>query len=225
MIHKRRLKKRVMLPLFTLLAGGTALFSASSSMVEVAQGRMYSDVTQVPGRYTGIVLGAYAPDGVPSQILEDRLKTALALYRAGKVQRLLLSGDHGREGYDEPNAMRAWLQAAGVAAADLFLDHAGFRTLDTMARAREVFEVKDAVVITQEFHLPRALFLADAFGIDAVGMIADHHEYDDAAYNAARERVARFVAWLDVAVRGRKAKFLGSKVPITGDAKLSWDKP
>lgn len=206
------------------LAAGTTFFSASNSMVDVAQGKIFREVTAVPPRYTGIVLGAYAPNGVPSEILLDRLKTALALYKAGKVQRLLLSGAQGGED-DEPNAMRRWLQDAGVPGADLFLDHAGFRTLDTMARAKQVFAVKDAVVITQAFHLPRALYLAEAYGIDAVGVTADLQPYDDALYNAARENVARFVAWLDVSVWHRGPKFLGPELPITGDAKLTWDLP
>ncbi len=215
-------KKRVLWPLFSVLAAGTALFSVSSSMQEIADGKTFKEVSAVPPRYTAIVLGAAAPGGVPSTILEDRLQTALALYKGGKVRRFLLSGDHGQESYDETNVMKAWLQARGVADADLFLDHAGFRTLDTMARAKAVFRVEDAVIVTQAFHLARALYLADAFGIDAVGMVADLHDYGDARYNDTRERVARFVAWVDVAVLGRKPRFLGPELPITGDAKRSW---
>ncbi len=218
-------KKRVLFPMFTVLAAGTALFSVSSSMQEIAEGKTYREVASVPPRYTAIVLGAAAPEGVPSSILEDRLRTALALYQAGKVQRFLLSGDHGKESYDETNVMKAWLQAQGVPDADLFLDHAGFRTLDTMGRAKAVFRVEDAVIVTQAFHLPRALFLADAFGIDAVGMAADLHTYSDARYNDTRERIARFVAWVDVAIIGRKPRLLGPELPITGDAKLTWDAP
>lgn len=218
-------KKRFLFPAFAALAAVTAAFGVSDAMLEVADGKIYREVTAVPPRYTGIVLGAAAPSGIPSMILEDRLRTALALYQAGKVQRLLLSGDHGAESYDETNTMKEWLKTHGVAEADLFLDHAGFRTLDTMARAQAVFQVKDAIVVTQAFHLPRALYLADAFGLDAVGMSADLHDYDDAPYNAARERVARCVAWLDVHVFKRTPRYLGPPLPITGEARLSWDEP
>ena len=112
-------------------------------------------------------------DGTPSHALADRLHAALELYRAGRVQKILVSGDHGSGIYDEVNAMHAWLLDRGVSPEAIYLDHAGFRTLDTMFRASEVFKVRRAVICTQRFHLPRSVFLARAAGIDAVGLEAD----------------------------------------------------
>ena len=114
------------------------------------------------------------------------------------------------------------LGAQGVPSEAIFMDHAGFRTLDTMQRAAAVFGVKDAIVVTQDFHLARSLYLAAAAGIDAVGLVADKRKYVYADHYARREFLARVNAFLDVTL-GRKAKILGDRIPITGDARLTHD--
>src|SRR3989338_7718288 len=125
-----------------------------------------------------IVLGAKVKtDGQPSDILRDRLLTAIDLYRAGSVEKILVSGDDGQVEYDEVNAMRLYLLSADVDPDDIFLDHAGFDTYDSMIRAQKVFGVTKAIIVTQAYHLPRALYLADAFGIDAQGVAADRQTY------------------------------------------------
>jgi SanA protein len=165
----------------------------------------------VPVRDVAIVPGAKVWKQIPSHVLEDRLLCAEALYRAGKVRRILVTGDHGTKGYDETTTMERFLLARGIPAEDVVKDHAGFRTLDSMHRARQVFGIDDAIVCTQAFHLPRALFLARSFGIDAVGVEADRRTYRGAAWNAARETVARTVAVLERGVLRRGARVLGPK--------------
>lgn len=186
---------------------------------------VYRSAEAVPERPTVIVLGARVhANGSLSDMLGDRMKTALDLYRAGKASRFLLSGDHGRQEYDEVNAMRDFLLGEGVDKSVIFLDHAGFDTYDTMYRARDVFQVDSAVVVTQEFHLPRAVFIARSLGLDAVGVVADRQPYAGMDRNRRREFLARVKGCLNVWLRS-KPKFLGEAIPITGDSQKSWDRP
>lgn len=147
-----------------------------------------------------IVLGAgIAPDGV-SQVLGDRLETALALYRDGRAKKILLTGDHASPHYDEVAAMRKYLEARGVPSDALLLDGAGVDTFSSIARARMVYGIKSAIVVTQAFHLPRALWLARALGMEADGSEADRRAYRGAAWFQVRELISRTKAWIDVGV-------------------------
>lgn len=177
-----------------------------------------------PHRSVAIVLGCRVNGEEVSGCLEERLATALELHRTGVVQRLLLSGDHGRVGYDEVNVMKEWLAARGVPLGHLFLDHAGFDTYDSMVRARQVFQVADAVVVSQDFHLPRAVYLARKVGIDAVGVAADPAGGSVCKGSGYREPLACVKAWWNV-VMGSDPKFLGSPIPITGEPTPSFDRP
>lgn len=152
----------------------------------------------------------------PSQMLKDRLDVALQVYRAGKTDRILVSGDHGQKDYDEVNVMRQYLIDQGVAAEHVFMDHAGFDTYDTMYRARDVFLVRKAVVVTQKFHLLRALYIGEQLGMDVQGVTSDVWEYPRAAYYRFREYLARFKAFLDCQVLKSKPTFLGPVIPISG---------
>jgi SanA protein len=131
-----------------------------------------------PARRVAIVFGAEVKkDGTPSVVLRDRVETAVALYQSGKVEKLLMSGDNRFVDYNEPEAMRQYALTLGVPDSDIVLDYAGRRTYDTCYRAREIFGVNSAILVTQGFHMPRALFLCKAFGIDAVGVEASNYYY------------------------------------------------
>lgn len=172
---------------------------------------------------TVMILGARVfGDDVLSHVYEDRTLTALEIYRSGKAQKILISGDHGRKEYDEVNAAKDYLLERGVNGDDIFLDHAGFDTYDSMYRAREIFKVKSLIVVTQGFHLPRAVFIARELGLEAYGVSADKRVYAGALRNDVRESLARVKAALDILFHS-KPKFLGEAVPITGDSRLSWD--
>jgi SanA protein len=171
-----------------------------------------------------IVLGALVhPDGTPSAMVEDRVQTAARLYRDGRVEKVLVSGDHGRRDYDEVGVMRKRLLALGVAPEDVFTDHAGFDTWDSAVRARKVFHVDDAIVVTQRFHLARAVWLARRAGIDAGGVAADR----DGGYGrngtiaGVREWLARVKA-VPSGVLHTAPRFLGPVIPISGDGRRSW---
>ena len=206
-----------------LVASGTPLL-ANAVIDRYCSRRLHTDLDDVPSRQVAIVLGARVyPDGLPSAVLADRLAAALDLYRAGRVEKILVSGDHQAPEYDETTAMGRWLAERGVPAEDLFLDQAGLRTLDTMERASRVFLVTNAVVCTQAFHLRRSVFLARRAGIDAVGFVSDRRRYAHARANQSREALAKVVAVLDSFVWRRGPKHLGDPIPITGDGQATRD--
>ena len=171
-----------------------------------------------------LVLGAFVfQDGAPCAILEDRLSVAFDLYKRGLAPKLLLSGDHGRKDYDEVNAMRAFLEEKGVPPQDIFLDHAGFDTYNSMYRARDVFKAHRLLVVTQRFHLIRALYLAQGLGLEAEGVASDLREYQGMGRLQIREMGARLKAFYEVN-RGTAPVFLGDAIPLEGDARATHDR-
>ena len=175
-----------------------------------------------PQAKVAIVLGARVmADGSPSAMLADRLATGVALYKLGKVRKLLLSGDHGQTTYDEVNAMRKYCLAQGVPDQDIFMDHAGFDTYETMYRARDVFKVTDCLVVTQGFHVPRAVYIARTLGLDATGVVADLRPYPNEWRFSLREWPARVKAYFQLHVTHPKPRFLGPVIPIDGDGRAT----
>ncbi len=171
-----------------------------------------------------IVPGAFVfPDGRLSDILADRLIVAIDLYKAKKARKLLLSGDHGQASYDEVNAMRKFAQSRGVPREDIFMDHAGFSTYESLYRARDVFGVKEALIVTQEYHLMRALYTARKLGIEAYGVTSDRHRYFKMDYYEMREIAARFKAFIEVDIFRPRPKYLGEAIPISGDGNITDD--
>jgi SanA protein len=171
-----------------------------------------------------IVFGALVfQDGQPSDILLDRLNVALEVYRSGKSPKILVSGDHGRVQYDEVNSMRAYLQKQGVPRHAIFMDHAGFDTYNTLYRARDVFGVKSAILVTQRFHLVRALYIARDLGLDSRGIASDTMRYPGMEYYQFRELGARMKALWQASIWGSKPEFLGDTIPIEGDGVLTDD--
>jgi SanA protein len=187
------------------------------------QGDVTAKPAEVPHAQAALVLGAQVkPDGKPSDMLFDRVRAAEDLYRAGRVDKLLLSGDHSRVNYDEVGTMRRMMLADGIPAADIFTDHAGFDTWDSAQRAKRVFDVRSAVVVTQGFHMARALYEARHAGLKATGFLADRRNYGRVMPRLkAREALARVKAFGDV-LTDAPPKFLGAQIPITGDGRKSW---
>ncbi len=210
-----------------LAIGGAGALGLSIALANAyvlsAGGGSTDSVAEVPHAQVAIVPGALVnPDGSMSTMLADRVRQASALWHAGKVDRLLVSGDHGTWAYDEPDTMRRALVRDGVPPRDVFEDHAGFDTWATMVRARSIFGVRDAVVVTQGFHMPRALFLAAEAGIDATGLTSDLHPYGiQGVKSDVREVLSRVKALADVTL-GTPA-MAGPKLPIeTTDGRESW---
>jgi SanA protein len=199
------------------------LVAAANVYVLVEGEDSTSSIADVPKTEVAIVPGALVqPNGKMSGMLGDRVEQALRLWRAGKVEKILVSGDHGSWKYDEPDTMRQALVNGGVPPRDVFEDHAGFDTWQTMERARSIFGVRQAVVITQGFHMPRALFLAEQAGIDATGLVSDLHRYGyQEKKSEVREVLSRLKALYDVTLD--TPAMPGPKIPIaTADGRESW---
>jgi SanA protein len=180
---------------------------------------IYSAPAHVPATQVALVLGASVRGSELSEILRARTDAAIALYKAGRVSKILVTGDNGALNHDEVTPVRKYLIDAGVAAGDIFLDHAGFDTYSSMYRARSVFEVKSMTVVTQDFHLPRAVFLARTLGIEAYGLVADENQ--GGLYNYLREIPASWKALYDL-VTVRVPEYLGAQIPIEGDGSTTW---
>ncbi len=182
--------------------------------VQWVYGRSIYTPSTVPANQVAIVFGAAIyENGRLSSVLRDRMETAVTLYQDGNVQKILVSGDNRFEEYDEPGAMMAYAIQHGVSPDDIQPDYGGRRTYDTCYRAREIFQLETAVLVTQQFHLPRALFTCQRLGIDAVGVAADLRPYRDARWYEIRETVATAAALWDT-IRHLPAPVLGDPIPI-----------
>lgn len=209
-----------------LLLAVTALITAWIVYVVLAQWWVfatsskwiYQRVGEVPAAPVGIVFGAKVYEsGALSPVLEARVRAAVDLYHAGKVRKLLMTGDNGRASYDEVTAMKRRAVALGVPAVDVVRDFAGFRTFDSCYRAREIFGVDRAVLVTQAFHLNRAVFLARRLGMDAIGFTAPPGMPDSMIRaSERRELLARAAAVSDTLLR-RRPKYLGRSEPLFAD--------
>lgn len=210
-----RLRWLALLPVAALLAVAACEWCVHAA----ARGRVYGDVSALPARRVGLVLGTgkRVGRGQPNPFYARRIEAAAELLRAGKIQYLLVSGDNSRRDYDEPSAMKRDLVAQGVGADRIYCDYAGFRTLDSMIRARRVFGLTDCTVISQRFHCERAVFLARSCDLDAIGFAAQDVVARDAIRTLLRERLARIAAVLDAWVWHRGPKFLGPPVVIGKD--------
>lgn len=171
-----------------------------------------------------IVLGAGVyNNAVPSLMLKERLETAEKLYKSGISDKIIVSGDHGTKEYDEVNVMKSYLEEKGVPSRDIFMDHAGFSTYDTMYRAKEVFCAKKCIVVTQKYHLTRALYIANKLGLDASGICCDTTTYKGQTARNLREAAARFKDFFYVKF-GHKPTFLGDTIPVSGNGDITNDK-
>jgi len=193
-----------------LIAGGAAL--AVWGWIQWRYDRLvYTDARSLPARPVAIVFGAgIRPDGGLSPMLSDRMDTAIGLYRAGLVRKLLVSGDNRFANHDEPGRMYDYAVARGVPAEDVVRDYAGRRTYDTCYRAAAVFGITKATLVTQRFHLPRAIFTCRNLGLDVIGFSADRRVYLSNPYYRLRDAVATLRAWWDVKV-ARPHPVLGPK--------------
>ncbi|MCD8529042.1 MAG: YdcF family protein [Chitinophagales bacterium] len=192
-------------------------------MKAYSKARIKSDFNELSKAYTCIVLGAgVRDDGSLSTYLQGRLQAALELYKQGKIKRFLLSGDHGKKNYDEVNAMKAYLLENGVGKDAIFLDHAGFNTYSTMVRAKKIFDIDDCIIVTQKFHIVRAVYIANKVGLHAQGYAVEDNYLGGIKYVRLREIPARTKSFFEVLFH-LPPKYLGEKIPITGNSELSWD--
>lgn len=216
--HPRRRQFRAAALCLGVLALGSVGFIAAADrwMLARTDALCYPRLEAVPERPVALVFGARVyPGGGLSAVLRHRVEAGVALYRAGKVRKLLMTGDNGRSDYDEVTAMKRHAVSLGVPAEDVVRDYAGFRTYDSCYRAREIFAVDRAVLVTQAFHLPRAIYTARSLGIDAVGYSSRVGMTPEALRSTRiREALARAAAVIDVGLLRRKPKYLGPREPL-----------
>jgi SanA protein len=190
------------------------VFGCEGWIARTAAGRCFDAVETVPAAPVAVVLGASSrlPDGRENLFFLPRMEAAAALFKAGRVKALIVSGDNGTQGYDEPTDMKRVLMQMGVPTEKIVCDYAGFRTLDSVVRAREVFGQQCVIFVSQRFHNERAIYLARAFGIEAYGLDAKDVPVALSVKTFLREKLACVKAVLDVNVLGTKPRFLGEKV-------------
>ena len=212
---KRRIVRRILfiaIGLFVLgaVASALAMVEADRRVESCAAGRVFTSVEGVPAHEFGLLLGTtrLVKGKYRNDYFYKRIRTAADLYRAGKIRKIIVSGDNSRTDYNETGDMKRELVAEGVAPDDVLMDYAGFRTLDSVVRARNLFGASALIVISQRFHCERAVYLADRNGIDAVGFAAEDTVVQSARMRlAVRESLARVLAVLDAEILHRKPHF------------------
>lgn len=170
-----------------------------------------------------IVLGAGIWGDKPSPMLQDRLDEAIKLYEEGIAPKIIMTGDHGRKGYDEVNIMKEYAIQKGIPSEDIFMDHAGFSTYESIYRSKAIFEVKKPIIVTQKYHLYRALHIANALDINAIGVNADPRLYSGQTYREVREILARNKDFIQALFK-LKPTYLGETIPVSGDGNITNDK-
>lgn len=211
---------------------GILIFIVSGSILLIDQyvqrtGSKYiTGSEEVPKADAILVLGAYVfSDGTVSCMLNDRLTEAYELYKSGKADKILVSGDHGRKDYDEVNAMKKFLIEQNIPEKDVFMDHAGFNTYESIYRARDIFQVKKVIIVTQEYHLMRAVFIARELGLEAFGIASDQRNYGEVmTIYRLREVAARNKDFFTAKFLKPQPTFLGETIPVTGDGRATDDK-
>lgn len=222
-MNKALYKKLFLIILAVIIFSFILIFFINIAIVYNSKKYIYKSINAFPETQVALVLGARVyNNGAISDVLRDRLLKAMDLYRAGKVKKFLLSGDHGRQSYDEVNNMKKFLLSHNINKEDIFLDHAGFETYDSIYRAKCIFCIDSMIVVTQAFHLNRAVFIGRMLGIKTYGFSADRMTYIGIRWYKTREKMARVKTFFKIIFK-LKPKFLGEKIPITSDSQKSWD--
>lgn len=167
-----------------------------------------------------LILGAGVKDGKPKPMLRDRLLTGIELYKSGAAEKIIMSGDHGRADYDEVNVMRAFALEQGVSAEDIFLDHAGFSTYDSVYRAKNIFGAENIIIVSQKYHLYRALYISEKLDVKAAGVSANLNTYGGQLKRDIREIIARDKDFFKCIVKP-EAEIMGDKIPLDGDGSIT----
>ena len=223
---KKRIWKRlfVVLLCLALVSGITVLgingYVKSSTSDQIITPEEAAELTDID---CILVLGCYVHDsGRPSDMLADRLRRGIELYQSGVAPKLLMSGDHGQKDYNEVKAMKIEAMEEGIPSEDIFMDHAGFSTYESIFRARDVFAADKIIIATQEYHLYRALHIANALGVEAYGVAADYHTDVGQAYRDLREILARNKDFATSILKPTPT-YLGEVIPVSGDGNLTND--
>lgn len=199
------------------------VISIDNFIIKSTEEYIYEDITEETDYDCIMILGCGVDGEQPSLMLTDRLELGIELYKKGYAPKIIMSGDHGREEYDEVNVMKNYAIELGVPSEDIFMDHAGFSTYESMYRAKEIFNVKKMLIVTQKYHLYRAIYDARALGIDAYGFDGKLRSYYGQTYRDIREVLARNKDFIWCIIKPQP-KYLGEAIPVWGNGNITNDK-
>ncbi len=224
MLKKLSMKRVLVILLVLALLAMVLLFGLNAWVLHKTKGRILSpeESTRLTGIDCILILGCGVRGDTPSPMLADRLEQGIALYQAGVAPKLLMSGDHGTTDYNEVTVMKRYAMEAGIPSEDIFMDHAGFSTYESLYRARDVFCARRIVVVSQEYHLNRALYDGLGLHLEVWGVAAREMSYRGQLYREARELVARDkdVIWLLLQM---PPQYLGEAIPVSGNGDVTND--
>ncbi|WP_104381176.1 vancomycin high temperature exclusion protein [Sphingobacterium sp. HMA12] len=211
----KKIRKFLLSVIVLCLIALVVVLVTNSNITAETEKLIFTEFKDVPKAKVVIIFGAGINGDQPSRYLKDRLDVGILLYKNNKVDKILLSGDNGRDEYDELTVMKLYCQKNGVDTTKIYIDYAGFDSYSTMYRAKHIFRVDTAILVSQKYHLNRCIYLGDKLGIKSFGYSADRSIYPGYKYYAFREKLSVTKAVLDV-IRNRKPKYLGEPVDING---------
>ena len=219
---KRKYKAVIFVVLGIVLLIGIAAVSLSVYMVKATEKNIFTADTFKNDEKADCILmfGAGVKDDKPKPMLRDRLLTGIELYKSGAAEKIIMSGDHGRADYDEVNVMRAFALEQGVRAEDIFLDHAGFSTYDSVYRAKNIFGAENIIIVSQKYHLYRALYISEKLDVKAAGVSANLNTYGGQLKRDIREIIARDKDFFKCIVKP-EAEIMRDKIPLDGDGSIT----
>lgn len=221
---KQKMKKIIWILFTCAIVGAVIVFGIDAYVKATTKKQIIKDgdFSALENIDCVIILGAGIWGDKPSPMLEDRLLEGIKLYKDGVVDKILTTGDHGQNGYDEVSVMKKYIMEQGVPSEDIFMDHAGFSTYESMYRAKAVFDVENAIVVTQEYHLYRAIYIANQLGLNVLGAPSDPRQYAGQAYRDIREILARNKDFIQCIFKF-KPTYLGEVISVFGDGNLTND--
>lgn len=225
MMKLHKVIKRIIIICFCIGAAGLLVLVGINAHVKGAVKDRIVQPENVPEGEADciLVLGCQVKEsGEPSHMLRDRLQRGVEVYELGAAEKLLMSGDHGRTDYNEVETMKQYAIDEGIDSENVFMDHAGFSTYESIYRAKEVFGVEKMVIVTQEYHLYRALYIAEQLGIEAYGVASDYHTYAGQSMRDLREVLARAKDFVTTIVKPEPT-YLGDFIDIHGDGDITND--
>ncbi|MBQ9834127.1 MAG: YdcF family protein [Bacilli bacterium] len=217
------MKKIIKYILLVIIISSVAILGINFYVIQSTKNQINVEKDKLSNVDSIVILGAGIRNGKPSPMLEDRLNEGIKLYKEGISSKIIMSGDHGRKDYDEVNIMKEYAIDQGVPAEDIFMDHAGFSTYESIYRAKVIFKVNKIVVVTQKYHLYRAIYIANQLGIETYGVNADPRAYVGATYREVREILARNKDFIKCIIKP-KPTYLGESIPVSGNGDITNDK-
>lgn len=222
MDKKRNINRMIKIMIIGIIILMIAIFSLNIYVVNSTKNEIVKDenVSNIEGVDCILILGAGIWGDKPSPMLEDRLKEGITLYKKGTTKKIIMSGDHSREDYDEVKIMKEYAESEGVPSEDIFMDHAGFSSYDSVYRAKEIFGVQKMIIVTQKYHLYRSLYIAKKLGIEAYGIESNLRTYPGQVFREIREILARDKDYFKCIMKP-EASIMGEKISLDGSGDIT----